>query len=97
MGWQDDDGDFDSDDDLLDEGPQEADLEEGGDRAAATDTCPSCGAEIYDDADRCPVCGAWIILQSGGRWWLGWGVLGFLAVLVAIIVVLIWGFLPRNQ
>jgi len=40
-----------------DEGPSEQDRARFADAAGY---CPSCGREVYDDADLCPGCGSWI-------------------------------------
>ena len=38
----------------MDEGPSEADIERFGD---ATQKCPECGTQLYDDVDVCWKCG----------------------------------------
>ncbi|MFZ5831238.1 MAG: zinc-ribbon domain-containing protein [Planctomycetota bacterium] len=60
---------------------------------STTDTCPHCGAEIYDDAVQCPACGNYITADAGvtsafaGRpWW--WIVLGVLGVLTTIYLLM---------
>ncbi|HEV3168469.1 MAG TPA: zinc-ribbon domain-containing protein [Isosphaeraceae bacterium] len=53
--------------------------------------CPSCGAEVYDDAEQCPACGDHIVHPTnqwyGKPWW--WVVLGLLG-----IAAVIWVSLP---
>ena len=54
--------------------------------------CPECGADIYEDAERCPSCGRYIIHSSRSdylwtnrpAWWIVLGVLGILAMIVAL-------------
>jgi len=50
-----------SDDNRIDEGPLESDLEELGDPDdPGTEPCSACGAEIYHDSVQCPVCGQYV-------------------------------------
>lgn len=51
--------------------------------------CPECGAEIYEDAEVCPACGYYIVHTHtiwAGRpiWWIILGLLGILAVMLAL-------------
>jgi len=69
-----------------DEGPQEIDLIElGGDEPARVE-CPSCGAEISEEAQRCPHCGQYVVNtaenSSAGWWWV--------APIAAAAALLIW-------
>lgn len=54
--------------------------------------CPSCGAEVYEDAVRCPVCGEYVSLSSGANAWAGrstwWIALGLAGVIAVILVLL---------
>jgi hypothetical protein len=50
-------------DDEIDEGPSEADLEKFG---GVTRPCPECGTELYDDAEICWKCGHAISGESKG-------------------------------
>jgi hypothetical protein len=59
-----------------------------------TVACPSCGAQIHEDAPCCPVCGDYVTSGSG-RIWEGKPIwYGILAVLgmIALVVALITGF-----
>jgi len=46
---------------LHDEGPSQEDIERFS--GVETGYCPSCGEEIWDDAEQCPSCNIW--LQGG--------------------------------
>ncbi len=60
--------------DEIDDGPSEEDLERFGD---VTQTCPSCGTTLYDDAEICWKCGGavqeslrpgipkWVLVTAG--------------------------------
>lgn len=66
---------------LEDEGPDDADVAELGEKGdSETVPCPSCGAQIYEDADRCPKCGKYVTIGEPRR--------GVLWKIVALIVVL---------
>lgn len=72
-------------DDELDEGPDDSDLDD--EQETPVDRCPKCGGAIYEDAERCPKCGHYLTmaLPRGSR--IGaWIVLGFLLALVAIVI-----------
>jgi len=57
---------------MIDEGPQQADLDElGGHDESETLPCPVCGEEIFEDAERCPYCGQYVTPRLGGH--SGWG------------------------
>ena len=69
---------------------------EPDDSETATVACPACGREVYSEADRCPSCGEPVEL-SGTALWLGkpaWyillGMLGIIAVLLAMSGVGAW-------
>lgn len=68
--------DWDVDDDL-------GEIEDGD---SITITCPSCGADLYEDADRCPACGDYVTYSTNpwtGKptWWILLGLAGIGAVL----------------
>ena len=51
--------------------------------------CPECGADVYEEAPQCPHCGAYITYDTSiwaGRhpWWILLGLLGIVAVIVAL-------------
>jgi len=75
---------LDDDDDWDDD-----DLPEEGDEDAET-PCPYCGAPIYDDAVRCPHCGEYLSAEDAPYqprpWWLIAG------VVAGLIVILQWIF-----
>ncbi len=52
--------------------------------------CPSCGNDVYEDAEKCPHCGDWMIPHSGSRrlHWI-W-VLAAVAVLVSFVAVYVF-------
>jgi hypothetical protein len=54
--------------------------------------CPSCGSDVFDDAEWCPSCGDYITQTRSAwankSWW--WMVLGLLG-----IAAVIWSSLPR--
>lgn len=50
--------------------------------------CPSCGADVYEDAQQCPSCGDYIVFSTtswSGKplWYVLLGLAGILAVLLA--------------
>lgn len=81
----DDPDDWDDDDPGFDEGAEDEDGE------TAVLPCPSCGAEIYEDAERCPSCGDFITRRRlrgwEGRpwWWVALGLVGIGAVIVWLL------------
>lgn len=67
------------------------DDDEHDDSDTATVACPHCGAEIYEDADQCPACGMFVMpdtrVWSGKSWWwIALGVLGVVAVMLALVL-----------
>ena len=49
--------------------------------------CPSCGQEVFEDAERCPYCGDWIVPGSGrGQLHWVWMIAGILALIAFITV-----------
>jgi hypothetical protein len=66
------------------------------DDSAETVPCPSCGADIYEEAEQCPECGEYVVRDNsvlGGkpRWYIVLALLGILAV-VAVLSGLIGSF-----
>ncbi len=57
---------------------------------SSTISCPECSAEIYDDVELCPHCGFYLEdapsrpLNEMPRWFLVLGLLGVLAVILAL-------------
>ena len=51
---------------MIDEDPSPEDIERFGDDRD-TGYCPSCGAEIWDEAELCPKCGQFITAPSHRR------------------------------
>jgi hypothetical protein len=55
-----------------------------------TVACPSCGAEIYEDAERCAHCGDYVTpgstnpWQGRSLWWLILGTAGVVATILAL-------------
>jgi len=74
-------------DDMLDEGPLESDLEELDDDSSETDTCPECGAEIYEDSPRCPACGHYILKSASYSYrpLPAWVLLAAIAAIAALL------------
>jgi hypothetical protein len=67
-------------------------VDDDDDGATLTRPCPSCGLEVYEDAERCPICGDyitpnWSALQGMPWRWIVMGLLGFVAVLMALMVM----------
>ncbi len=57
------------------------------DEPTGTEPCPSCSADIYEDADQCPRCGEYII--PGGiaaRKWPAWWWIAFGLALLALFL-----------
>ena len=58
---------------------------------ADTIPCGHCAAEVYEDAEQCPHCGEWIIrgrsssLSGKPVWWQIAGLLGIIAVILALL------------
>ncbi len=51
--------------------------------------CPSCGADIFEDAEQCPACGDYVVFSdaalSGWPWWfVALGLIGIVAVILAL-------------
>jgi hypothetical protein len=83
--YHDDDEDDDDDREL----PDESDEDDDDDASVDTIACPSCGREVYEQAERCPHCGSYVS-REGPRsqrrpLWLIVGV-----VLCLLIVLLVW-------
>ncbi|MGD9126005.1 MAG: hypothetical protein PVH19_01395 [Planctomycetia bacterium] len=69
------------------------DEDESFDDASDTVECPACGATIYEDTPRCPICGEYITFSTSpfsGKptWWIVLGLLGSVALVVALIFAL---------
>ena len=69
---------------------------ESDDESTPEVPCPNCGRSIYSESERCPYCGE-PVEHAGSPIWLGkpaWyvllGVLGVIAVLVAMSGVAAW-------
>jgi rRNA maturation protein Nop10 len=86
---------FDPSDEPLteDDQPQDRDLEDSDADETPTLNCPSCGEEVYHEADRCPECGEWIIARvaepAGPP--RGWFIAAAIAVLIGLFAwLLLW-------
>lgn len=60
------------------------------DEPVDTIPCSHCGTDVYEDAEQCPRCGEWIIDQASPLtakplWWQILGVLGVIAVILALL------------
>ena len=72
--------------------PEEDDFD---DDRSETVPCPECGAEVYEDAPQCPHCGTYVTHDTNiwsGRpaWWIALGLLGILAVVLALSAYIAW-------
>ena len=78
-----------------DEDDRDAPLAQDIDDADADDDhdnvtpCPSCGRDVYEDAEKCPSCGDWIVsahVGTGLHWvWLIAAVMALTAMFVIVI------------
>jgi hypothetical protein len=82
----DDPDDWDDDDD------PELEAEEDDDDESDVLPCPSCGAEVYEDAERCPSCGEYLTRrrlrawEGQPWWWVGLGLLGTGAMILWLLL-----------
>jgi hypothetical protein len=81
--------DWDDDGEWDDEDPDSGEWDD--DDETLTLPCPSCGADIYEDAEQCPHCGEYVEPTStsavwAGRpgWWILLGGLGIIATIIAL-------------
>ena len=80
--------DWSDDGDPYDDEPYGEDWHDGDE--TETVSCPSCGADVYEDAPACPVCGEYVTavrspLAGMPRWFAVLGVLGTLLVIVTLL------------
>ena len=55
----------------------------------ATQECPYCGREVYDDAVQCPQCGNYLSKEDAPRSRMPlWIVLGFILAFLAMLILL---------
>jgi hypothetical protein len=66
-------------------------LDEAFDEENLTETCPSCGEDIYEDAVRCPYCGDYVTFSTRGypwnrrpMWWVLLALLGIVATVLTL-------------
>lgn len=76
------DWDDDPDEDWSDDDEDDGDSE--------TVPCPSCGAEVYEDAERCPSCESYLVHSTRAwtgkpAWWILLGLAGIGAVLWSLL------------
>jgi hypothetical protein len=79
MAWDDEDDDW--------EAPEE---DEADDDSPETVVCPSCGEQIYEEAEQCPHCHEYVthstsVLAGKPIWFVALAVLGVVAVIVALL------------
>ncbi len=71
--------------------------EEPGDRNA-TEACPHCDRQIYEDAERCPHCGRYVSASEAGGarhpWWMAIALLLAVLAMIAFLVNWIMSSLP---
>lgn len=75
------------DEDLVDD--------EEGFGESQVEQCPSCGREVFEDADQCPHCGDWISLdhvQARNRsgWFIAVMIMAILGLLFVFIIEVTW-------
>ena len=63
------------------------------DDEAETVPCPSCGEEVYEEAEQCPTCGQYVTpgsgpstLQKMPAWWVALGILGVVCVILMLLL-----------
>lgn len=78
--------DYDSEDEF-DDYEYDEDSEE-----SCTIICPSCGADVYEDADRCPVCDDYIIARHSRSF--GQPAWVVATAVVLLISMLLWFLAP---
>lgn len=66
------------------------DWPDDSDDAAETIPCPSCGADIYEEAEQCPKCGDYVVHGTSPWndkpvWWMLLGLAGAVAVILALL------------
>lgn len=56
-------------------------------------SCPSCGAEIYDESEQCPYCGEYVLTSASPfaskPTWVQWL---FVIIVIAIVLVVVFPF-----
>jgi uncharacterized paraquat-inducible protein A len=75
------------DDDL--EGPDSIDLDRDELDESDVSCCPSCGAEIYEDAERCPSCHQYVTVRGNHGPRRNLAVLVLIAVAAALLLILL--------
>lgn len=69
--------------------PEPDENHEEDDDVVDTRACPSCGVDVYEDAEQCPACGDYVEFSnsalSGWPWWfVALGLVGIVAVILAM-------------
>jgi hypothetical protein len=70
-------------------GEWDEDAPDDEDGESLTVPCPSCGEQIYEEAERCPCCGEYVVhssrvWQGKPSWWILLGGLGIVATIIAL-------------
>lgn len=65
--------------------------EDDDDDSVETVACPSCGRQIYEEAEQCPYCHTYVthstsVLAGKPIWFVGLAILGIIAVIVALLL-----------
>ena len=83
--------DYESSEDWEETDWEESEWEEDDDDEVELLPCPSCGAEIYEDAEYCSICGEYIVFSTNTLdSWPPWAVaLGFLGIIAVILTLLL--------
>jgi len=81
---------FYDDDEFLDDLGEEWDGDDSESDESELTVCPSCGAEVYEDAPQCSVCGEYITADTSPWsdrpwWWIALGLVGIAAVVFALV------------
>lgn len=66
------------------------DPDDDDDGEVETVACPSCGVDVYEEAQQCPHCGQYIdastLALAGRSWWfIALGIAGIAAVVTALL------------
>ena len=72
------------DDEMDPEGPSVADLRRLRHSGAL---CPSCWADVYDDAEVCSICGDYIVPTGGRVGRAGWKIVGVVVLVVVAVLI----------
>lgn len=69
------------------EGPSDEDIRQFGGEESETSRCPSCGQEMFEDADRCSHCGEYVVGDGGSG--SGRGTFAMWVVLTSVVMLIL--------